>query len=119
VSGQIARYVSTPPRRIPAIGQVLELVPGDVKYVDEPTRITVSRPRPDISRWHGGDWVWVHAEILGDGDELLDVLPLLRARPTSARRDIPLTPGLTLGGTWHDTLCVNLGRQPRWFVWMS
>ncbi len=77
MSGPIARYVSSPPRRLPDVGQVLELGPGDVAYVDLPMRVRVSRPRPDISLWYGGDWCWVHAEVLGDRDELLDVLPLL------------------------------------------
>ncbi len=77
MSGPIARYVSSPPRRVPAVGQVLELGPGDVAYVDLPMRVRVARARPRISLWYGGDWCWVHAEVLGDGDELRDVLPLL------------------------------------------
>jgi hypothetical protein len=77
VSGPIARYVSSPPRRVPAAGQVLELRPGEVRYVDRAMRIRVAWPRPSISLWYGGDWIWVHAEVLDDDDKLLDVLPLL------------------------------------------
>jgi hypothetical protein len=75
--GVIERHITTPPRRVPAVGQVLDLAVGDAQYLDYPVRIRVSRPRPDISLWYGGDWVWVHAEVLGDGDELLNVMPVL------------------------------------------
>lgn len=73
----MARWISSPPRRVPAVGQVLDLAAGDVRYVDLPMRIRVARPRPQISLWYGGDWCWVHAEVLGDDDQLLQVLPLL------------------------------------------
>jgi len=66
-----------PPRRVPIVGQILDLQPGDVKYCDRAMRIRVSRCRPDISQWYDGGWVWVHAEVLDDRDQLINVLPIL------------------------------------------
>lgn len=73
----IARYITCPPRRVPDVGQVLELEPGDVQYVDFPVRARVAQVRPEISLWYGGDWVWVQAEVLGPDDRLVDVRPML------------------------------------------
>jgi len=66
-----------PPRRVPVVGQVLDLKPGDVKHLDRPIRIRVSAPRPEISEWYHGNWVWVHAEILDHGDRLINAMPIL------------------------------------------
>jgi hypothetical protein len=72
-----AGYINTPPRRVPAAGQVLSLAAGDAKYLDQPVRIRVAWPRPEISHFYGGDWVWVHAELLGEAGRLRGIMPIL------------------------------------------
>lgn len=52
--------VTTPPRRVPAIGEELHLQPADWRYntEDRPLRLRVDIVRADISVYYGGDWVW-------------------------------------------------------------
>jgi hypothetical protein len=65
----------TAPRRVPAVGQILDLAAGQVLYVDYPMRIRVCRPRR-VCCWSDPRWVWVQAEILGPDDRLVDVRPV-------------------------------------------
>lgn len=50
MSGPIARYISSPPRRVPAVGQVLDLKPGDVMYVDRPMLSSPLSMQPLVRR---------------------------------------------------------------------
>lgn len=54
----------TPPRRVPAIGQVLALAGEDVRYRRVPLLFRVSQVRHDISGWYGGEWVWLEGHEL-------------------------------------------------------
>ncbi|MEU4564895.1 hypothetical protein AB0F72_41495 [Actinoplanes sp. NPDC023936] len=62
--------ISVPPHLpVPAdqlIGRVLHIPAGSCRYRDAALVLFVRRVRLDISRWHGGHWVWV------EGDELAD-----------------------------------------------
>jgi hypothetical protein len=53
--------VSTPPRRVPDLGQILRLGPSDWRYHDGTRALTiqVAGVRHDLSRWYRGDWVWI------------------------------------------------------------
>lgn len=55
---------SVPPRRVPAVGQVLTLEGAEVRYRHAPLRLQVSRVREDISGWYGGEWVWLEGREL-------------------------------------------------------
>jgi len=55
---------SVPPRRVPAVGQVLTLDASEVRYRRAPLRLQVSRVRGDISGWYSGDWVWLEGREL-------------------------------------------------------
>jgi len=56
--------LSVPPRRVPAVGQVLALDGSEVRYRRAPLRLQVSRVREDISGWYGGEWVWLEGREL-------------------------------------------------------
>ena len=55
------RAAGVPPRRVPVFGQVLRLGPADWRYHDGTRSLTiqVAGVREDLSRWYGGDWVWI------------------------------------------------------------
>jgi hypothetical protein len=56
------------PWRIPRIGAVLNLAPGQWRYETRPLRLRVTKVRADISRWYGGTWIWVYGtELHPDG----------------------------------------------------
>jgi len=55
---------SVPPRRVPAVGQVLTLAVPELRYRRAPLRFQVSRVREDISGWYGGEWVWLEGREL-------------------------------------------------------
>jgi len=58
----------TPPRKVPAAGQVLDLSSSEVKYRQAPLRLSVERVRLDISGWYAGGWVWLEGyELDADG----------------------------------------------------
>ena len=54
----------TPPRSVPASGQILDLYGSDVRYRRAPLRLRVERVRLDISGWYGGRWVWLEGHEL-------------------------------------------------------
>ena len=55
---------SVPPRRVPAVGQVLTLAVRELRYRRAPLRFRVSRVREDISGWYGGEWVGLEGREL-------------------------------------------------------
>lgn len=57
-----------PPRRVPHLGQVLQLAGGDVRYRAAPLRLQVTEVRLEISQWYGGEWVWVEGHELDAAD---------------------------------------------------
>ena len=52
---------SVAPKRVPDVGQVLKLEPGDWRYHDGTRSLTirVAGVRAELSRWYGGEWVWI------------------------------------------------------------
>ena len=97
--------VTTGPRRVPAVGAVLDLTGAQVrigatlpKDAEEKIRIRVEQARPEISRWYGGDLVWVHGTPVPDeaGGEQLGVvrqyLVACAAIPDEALTDSPRPP---------------------------
>lgn len=54
----------TPPRRVPHLGQILELADDDMRYRTTPLRLQVTEVRLEISQWYGGEWVWVEGHEL-------------------------------------------------------
>jgi hypothetical protein len=58
-AGGLIPAAATRPRKVPAIGQVLDLRPGDVRYRRASLKLQVSSVRADISGWYGGEWVWL------------------------------------------------------------
>jgi hypothetical protein len=59
-------HISQPPKRVPTVGQILRLRPGDWKYDNRPLRLYVQRVRTEISMCYDGDWVWVEGYELDD-----------------------------------------------------
>lgn len=58
----------TPPRSVPASGQILDLYGSEVRYRRAPLRLRVERVRLDLSGWYGGGWVWLEGhELDADG----------------------------------------------------
>jgi hypothetical protein len=49
---------------VPDVGDVLDLVAGEVRYRRAALRLRVSRVRVDISGWYGGGWVWLEGREL-------------------------------------------------------
>jgi hypothetical protein len=47
------------PRHGPAVGQILDLDSGDVRYRGTSLRFQVADIREDISRGYGGSWLWL------------------------------------------------------------
>lgn len=77
------------PRRIPRIGQVLDLAGAEVRYRGCGLRLRLDRVRLDISGWYDGAWVWVEGQQLdGSGrpvgwqQALVAVAAIERAGPT-------------------------------------
>jgi hypothetical protein len=64
------RSVSMPPRLPMAaddlVLRVVRLAPCDCQYRAEPLTLLVKRIRMDISRWYGGDWVWLEGDALDE-----------------------------------------------------
>ena len=56
-------------------GTVLTLARHDWRYGRHRLRLRVSRVRWDLSRYYGGEWVWVEGESLG-----ADGMPLGRTQ---------------------------------------
>ena len=52
---------SVDPKRVPDVGQVLKLEPGDWRYHDGTRHLTirVAGVRAELSRWYGGEWCWI------------------------------------------------------------
>jgi hypothetical protein len=72
-----SREVSGPPRRLPRVGAVLDLEPGQWRFGDRPILIRVTAVRADISRWYSGDWVWVNADEINEAGEYVWPMQLL------------------------------------------
>lgn len=69
----------TPPRHLPAVGCVLHLNSGDIRYRTAGAAIRVDRVRTDISDWYDGDWVWVEgAELDPRGHPTVWIQALVR-----------------------------------------
>jgi hypothetical protein len=62
--------VSKPPKRVPEVGMVLDLAPVDTAW-GWSGKLLVVRPRPDISLWYGGEYVWVEGQRINDRGEVL------------------------------------------------
>jgi hypothetical protein len=69
--------ISARPRRVPVRGAVLYLRPGQWRYGTRPLILRVRRPRPEISLWYGGSWVWVVGDELDESGEVVGRLPVL------------------------------------------
>jgi hypothetical protein len=54
------RLAATSPR----VGATLDLQPGQWPYQNRPLRLVVTGVRPEISRWYGGNRVWVYGAEL-------------------------------------------------------
>jgi hypothetical protein len=84
--------VSTPPAAVPVSGGVLTLAPGDWRYHDGTRSLTlqVVGVRRDLSRWYGGQWVWVEGyEVERPGENppghRMQVLIRVAAIPAAVR----------------------------------
>jgi hypothetical protein len=65
------------PWRVPRIGAVSGLAVGQWRYQERPLRLRVTRVRADISRWYGGDRVWVYGTELDDAGRPVDTMGAL------------------------------------------
>jgi hypothetical protein len=45
---------------------VVRLAPADCRYRDQPLTLRITRVRVDISRWYGGDWIWLEGDALDE-----------------------------------------------------
>lgn len=86
--------VSVPPR-LPGpadqiVGRVFAIPAGLSRYQDYPCTLRVTRVRADISRWYGGDWVWIEGIRLDDHQDVIDRVQALVHVDALA---LPLPPG--------------------------
>jgi len=77
--GYLPRDVTTPPRRLPRVGTILTLEPGQWRIATEPRRLVVlvTQVRADISTWYGGAWCWVHGDELDDNGRVVGPVQVL------------------------------------------
>jgi hypothetical protein len=73
--------VSRAPRRVPRVGVVLDLAAGEWRYAQQPRAVSVRvvGVREEISRWYGGEWVWIVGELLAADGSVVETAGFLVA----------------------------------------
>jgi hypothetical protein len=103
----VTRWGNRPPDRIPEVGAVLDLPVGDVRYRSAPLRLLVKCPRPDISLWYDGQWIWLEGaelDVVPQHDDAQATNHTSQRTPVLSRADV----AVPLGGWGRERLAISL-----------